>query len=333
MGNLAEELKINPRLETDRIVAFLQRQVLRVMRRRGAVVGISGGIDSSVVLALLARAFDVQKIAALILPEKESDPASEDLARAVASHFGVEPILEDLTDALEGLGCYARRDAAIRRVFPAFDPQLGYRTRIVLPGDLLERGTLNVFSLVLVDPDGRENRKRLLPKELQEITAASNFKQRMRMAMLYHHAELRHFAVIGTANRDEHDLGFFVKYGDGGADLQPIAHLFKTQVYQMADYLGVPETIQRRTPSTDTYSGGGSQQEFFFRVPFDILDTVWLGLERAFSLEAIAEVLDLTPEQVGRVTADIHRKQKTTAYLRMPVAKLDAPTKARAEDD
>ncbi|HHH82687.1 MAG TPA: NAD(+) synthase, partial [Chloroflexi bacterium] len=93
MGNLAEELKINPRLETDRNVAFLQRQVLRVMRRRGAVVGISGGIDSSVVLALLARAFDVQKIAALILPEKESDPASEDLARAVASHFSVEPIL------------------------------------------------------------------------------------------------------------------------------------------------------------------------------------------------------------------------------------------------
>jgi NAD+ synthase len=107
-------------------------------------------------------------------------------------------------------------------------------------------------------------RKSRALREYLQIVAASNLKQRTRMSTLYYHAEMRNYAVIGTANKNEHDQGFFVKYGDGGVDIQPIAHLFKTQVYQLARYLGVPEEIQQRPPTTDTYSASCTQEEFSF---------------------------------------------------------------------
>ena len=182
---------------------------------------------------------------------------------------------------------------------------------------------MNVFRLAVTDPQGQEFSKRLPVHEFAQIVAASNFKQRMRMSMLYYHAELRNYAVIGTANKNEHALGFFVKYGDGGVDIQPIAHLYKTQVYQLAKYLNVPEEIRRRMPTTDTYPGGSTQEEFFYRVPFDILDTVWLGHERGLPPAEIALALDLSAEQVQRIIADIASKQRTTAYLRLPPLDVD----------
>ena len=286
------------------------------LRRQGAIVGISGGIDSSVVLALCVRAFGPQRVVGVLLPERESSPDSVVLAEEVAQHYDVQTVTEDITAALEGLGCYRRRDEAIVRLFPAYGP--GWKAKIVLPGSLLEKETLNVFRLTVTDPDGQEFSKRLGLREYYQVVAASNFKQRTRMAMLYYHAELRNYAVVGTANKDEHDLGFFVKYGDGGVDVSPIVHLFKTQVYQLARHLGVPEEIQERVPTTDTYSAGSTQEEFFFRVPFDVLDAVWCGYEWGMCSADLAERLSLSPEQVERVITDLVRKQRTTAYLRMP---------------
>ena len=308
-------LELDVAKETDRIVDGLRQAVHQTLRRQGAVVGISGGIDSSVVLALCVRAFGSERVVGILLPEGESSPESAALAHELAEQYGVQTITEDISAALQGLGCYQRRDEAVARVFPEYAP--GWKSKITLPGNLLDQETLNVFSLTVISPDGQEFSKRLPLREYAQIVAASNFKQRMRMAMLYYHAELRNYAVIGTANKNEHDLGFFVKYGDGGADIQPIGHLFKTQVYQLARHLGVPEEIQQRTPTTDTYSAGSTQEEFFFRVPFDILDSVWLGYERGVPHEAIARALDLSIEQVERVIADIVRKQRTTSYLRM----------------
>lgn len=184
---------------------------------------------------------------------------------------------------------------------------------------MLEQDTLNIFYLTVTNPDGQEFTKRLPPRQYYQIVAASNFKQRSRMAMLYYHAELHNYAVIGTPNKNEHMLGFFVKHGDAGIDVSPIGHLFKTQVYQLARYLDVPEKIQKRPPTSDTYPGGSTQEEFFFRLPFDILDTIWLGCDRGIPNEEIAQGLGLTVEQVERVVNDIIRKQRTTAYLRMPV--------------
>jgi len=318
-----ESLNIDVAQETDRLVNALREHVHKTLHRQGAVVGISGGIDSSVVLALCARAFGPDHVVGILLPEGESSPDSARLAHELADHFGVATETEDITSALSGFGCYARRDEAIKRLFPDFGA--GWKAKIALSGNLLEQAALNVFKLTVTDLNGQEYSKRLPVREFAQIVAASNFKQRARMSMLYYHAELRNYAVIGTANKNEFALGFFVKYGDGGNDFQVIAHLFKTQVYQVAKYLGVPAEIQQRTPTTDTYPGGSTQEEFFYRVPFDILDTVWLGYDRGLSHEAIAQGLDLSVEQVNRIVTDLISKQRATEYLRAAPIVLSEP--------
>lgn len=316
-----QALELDVQQEVEKITRFLREEVLHRLRKQGAVVGISGGIDSSVVLALAVHAFGAQRVVGILLPEKESSPESAELAHLLAEQYGVQTVTEDISSALEGFGCYRRRDEAVQRVFPEFEPS--WKSKIVLPGNLLEEDRLNIFSLTVIKPDGTELNRRLPLQEYAQIVAASNFKQRTRMTMLYYHAELRNYAVIGTPNKNEHDLGFFVKYGDGGADVNPIAHLYKTQVYQMARYLEIPKAIQERTPTTDTYPAGSTQEEFFYRIPFHLLDLIWLGYEKQISTKEIAEAAELTEEQVQRVIADIERKKRATQYLRAHPAHLE----------
>jgi NAD+ synthase len=310
-------IRIDPAIEAGRRAVELRRLVSQRMRRRGGVVGVSGGVDSAVVLALAVQALGRGKVLAVIMPEKDSEPVSEVLARELVEQLGVDWVREDITAALDGLGCYRRRDEAIRRVFPEYDAALGYKAKIGLPPNLLDEGTLNTFSVTVVDPDGQSRQKPLPFREFLQVVAASNFKQRTRMAMLYYHAELRNFAVIGTANKNEHDQGFFVKHGDAGVDVKAIGHLYKTQIYQLAEHLEVPEAIRRRPPTSDTYSAPCDQQEFFFRLPFETLDLLWYALEHQVPVPEVARVMGLTEEQVNRAFSDFSAKQRATAFLRM----------------
>ncbi len=308
-------LKIDAPAVAEELTTRLRQDVRQKLRRSGAVVGISGGVDSSVVLALCVRALGPQQVVGVMIPEHESSRESIVLARRLAHQLGVETVVEDITGALVGFGCYARRDEAIRRIFPEYDAS--YKAKIGLRGDVLDRDALNVFYLTIISPEGEEKSQRLNLRDYLQIVAASNFKQRSRMAMLYYHAELRNYAVIGTPNKNEHDQGFFVKWGDGGYDIAPIRHLFKTQVYQLAEYLEIPDEIRHATPTTDTYSAHSSQEEFFFRLPFETMDLIWYALEHHIPAAEVAEVMGLTEEQVRRVFADLSRKQRSTAYLRM----------------
>lgn len=310
----SDALHIDAVAETERIVRWM-RETVRVFRKQGGVLGISGGVDSSVCLALAVRAFGSERVVALLMPDKDSDPTSEDLARTLAVRYGVTPILESITPAAEGFGCYKRRDEAIARVFPEYDAAVGYKAKIGLPS-LLEGDTLNVFSVTIITPEGDAKTARLGPREFAQIVAATNFKQRCRMSMLYYHAELHNFAVVGTPNKNERDQGFFVKYGDGGYDLAPIAHLYKTQVYELAVHLGVPEAIRARTPTTDTYSAPSTQEEFFFRLPYETMDLLWLAQENGVTAEETALGLGMPEQQVRAAFADFTRKHKTTGYLR-----------------
>ena len=307
-------LKIDPSAVTEELVANLRRDVRQTLHRSGAVVGISGGVDSSVVLALCVRAFGPKRVVGVMMPEKDSSRDSLVLARKLANSVGIETVVEDMTGALVGFGCYTRRDEAIKRVFPEFDPS--YKAKISLPGNVLESDALNVFYLTIITPEGEESSKRLNLPDYLQIVAASNFKQRSRMTMLYYHAELRNYAVVGTPNKNEHDQGFFVKWGDGGYDVAPIRHLFKTQVYQLAEYLDVPVEIRQATPTTDTYSAHSSQEEFFFRLPFEVMDLLWYAQEHDVPVSEVAQVMGLAEEQVQRVFSDLARKQRTTEYLR-----------------
>lgn len=299
----------------DQLIEFLQQEVYVKMKRGGAVVGTSGGIDSAVVAALCSKAFGPEKMLGVLLPDKDSSPESAQLGRELAKTFGYECVLNDVTDGLVGAGCYICRDEAIVRVFPDYKP--GWKAKIVLPTNILEQNRFNVFRLTVTPPGSEPETKRLPLKEYLQIVAASNMKQRIRMLTLYYHAERLNYAVIGTGNKNEHMQGFFVKYGDGGADTKPIAHLFKTQVFQLAEYLGVPKGICERTPTTDTYPDEQTQEEFFFGLKFKIMDLLWYALEHNIPIAEVAKVMNLQTEQIQRVWNDIEQKKRTTEYLRM----------------
>jgi len=302
---------------TDEIIKKLQQDVIFNFKRAGGVVGISGGIDSSVCLALSARAFGPDKVVGIIIPEKDSSPESEELALELARKFGVTTIKEEITGALTGFRCYDRRDEAVKRVFPEYDPKT-YKMKIGIRQSGLYSNLPPVFTLTIINDKGIQQNRILHAREYLQIVAASNFKQRSRMSILYYHAEALHYAVIGTPNKHEQEQGFFVKYGDGGADVMPIGNLFKTQVYQLAEYLGVPQKIIERTPTTDTYSATQTQEEFFYQLPFRLMDAYWYGYENGYSTSEVASSMGETPERVDALFKNFERKRKTTEYLRMP---------------
>jgi NAD+ synthase len=298
------------------IILKLQQDVLHNLKRLGAVIGTSGGIDSSVCLALTANAFGPERVLAIMMPEKDSSLESEALAKELAARFEVNAIKEDITPALAGFRCYERRDEAVIRIFPEYDPKT-HKMKIGIKQSGLSNNLPPIFSLTIIDSNGNTEDKILPVKEYLQIVAASNFKQRSRMSTLYYHAEALHYAVIGTPNKHEQEQGFFVKYGDGGADVMPIGNLYKTQVYQLANFLGVPKDIIDRTPTTDTYSAEQTQEEFFFQMPFGLMDRYWYGFENGYSPEEVAEVMGESEQKVKALFGNFERKKRTTEYLRM----------------
>ena len=306
----AAALDVHPGSETERIADVIHRQVGKELRRKGVVLGISGGIDSSLAAALCVRALGPNRVLGLLMPERDSSPDSLELGHMLAEHLGIETVLENVTPVLEAAGCYRRRDESIRSVFPQYGP--GYKSKIVLSN--LFEDAYRVFSVVIHSPDGEVHRKRLPLEAYQGVVAATNFKQRARKMMEYYHADRLRYAVVGTPNRLEFDQGFFVKNGDGAADLKPIAHLYKTQVYRLAEYLNVPEAIRSRPPTTDTYSLEQSQEEFFFSLPYDKLDVCLYAKNHRVPCGQVAGVVGLTAEQVQRVYDDIDAKRNATQY-------------------
>ncbi|HXR82775.1 MAG TPA: NAD(+) synthase [Hanamia sp.] len=307
----------------DAITQKLKNDIFVITKRKGAVVGISGGIDSSVTLALTAKAIGPENVIGILLPEKDSSNESKELALKLANQLGVKTIEENITGALEGFGCYRRRDEAVKSVFPEYNPQ-EYSMKIGINPGGISRNLPPVFSLTIVDRNGKEKNKILPAKEYLQIVAASNFKQRCRMSMLYYHAERLYYAVIGTPNKHEVEQGFFVKHGDGGADIMPISHLYKTQVYQLAQHLNIPKEIIERTPTSDTYSAEQTQQEFFFQLPFHELDLLWYGYENGYKPLEVGDALGKKEEEIKSIFGNFKRKQKTTEYLRMkPIVTSD----------
>ncbi len=316
--SLVSGLQLNPTEAAERIAATLRRQVGDVLRRRGLVVAMSGGIDSSVCAGLAVRAVGPEHVFGLMLPERESDAQSLDLASQWAGMLGIDYAVEDISSILDAFGCYRRRNAAIRRTMPEF--QDDWRCKVVLSGGRLDSERLNVSYLAVEVPGGELRRVRLPAAEYREIVAATNFKQRARKMLEYFHADRLHYAVVGTPNRLEYDQGFFVKGGDGLADVKPIAHLYKTQVYELAEFLGVPAAIRSRPPTTDTYSLPQTQEEFYFALPAATLDFVLFAHNHGCGAAAVAAELEggRTPEEVARALKDIEQKRATTRYLHLP---------------
>ncbi len=293
------------------IEATLRRQVAD-LRRKGIVVGLSGGIDSSVVTTLCARAFGPERVQVLLMPERDSSSESRTLGQQLVAKLGTPCVVEEIAPTLAAAGCYARQDAAIRTVFPEFGD--GYRYKITLPS-ILDSDRLNVSELTIQSPSGEIKKSRMPVAAYLQLIAATNFKQRVRKMMEYYHADRLNYVVAGTPNRLEYDQGFFVKLGDGAADLKPIAHLYKTQVFALAEFIGVPEDIRRRTPTTDTFSLPQTQEEFYFALPYDKMDLCLYARNHHVPAEEAAPAVGLTPQQVERVYRDIDQKRRSTHYL------------------
>jgi NAD+ synthase len=301
--------------EVESICKGIRRILSKTLKRRGIIVGLSGGIDSSVTLGLCVKALGPDRVLAVLMPEANVDPESMSLGEMVARHFGATHIVESITPALEAFGHYGRYSQAARSVFPDYGE--GWKSKIVAT-DVLSSGGYTFFSLVAQDPEGKAHKARLPLQAYLEIVAATNFKQRTRKMIEYFHADRLHYAVAGTPNRLEYELGFFVKQGDGAADLKPIAHLYKTQVYQVASFLGIPDQVRKRPPTTGTYSLEQGQDEFFFSLPYGKMDLCLYALNQGISAEDAAPAAGLTVDQVLRVFADIKTKRSTTRYLHLP---------------
>jgi NAD+ synthase len=306
-------LKLDCEKEADRISEFIRKEAL-VQKREGAVIGLSGGVDSALAGELCVKALGKERVFSLILPERDSHPTSLEFALKQARKMEIRAEVVDITPALEGLGTYDRRDQMIREVFPDYGPQ--FKLKITLPTDLLSKDAFNFFTLTVDDGKGNVRSARLKKEALAGIVAATNTKQRTRMIQLYYSAESKNYIVCGTTNKSENIQGFFVKYGDGGVDLEPIAHLYKTQVYELAQYLGViPETLSRPA-SPDTYNFFVSDEEFFFRIPFKQLDLLLYAWEKGVPIADVGREMDLTEDQVKRAFRDFTAKFRATESLR-----------------
>jgi NAD+ synthase len=312
-------LDIDCAREVERISVALRRY-LGDFRRKGYVVALSGGIDSSVTAALCVRAVGPERVFGLHMPERASAPETLRLSRSVSDAFGFDSVVEEIADTLDAVGCYRRYDEAVRRVVPEYGP--GWRSKIVLPS-VTRDDALRIYSIVVEDPDGVLGRHRLSTEAYLGVVAATNFKQRVRKMLEYHHADRLNYATTGTPNRLEYDQGFFVKLGDGAADVKPIAHLYKTQVYALGEYLGVPEEILTRPSTTDTYSLEQSQEEFYFSLPHHLMDLCLYARDHRIPPDELAGAVGLSAAEVQRVLRDIDQKRRSTRYLHEPPMLVD----------
>lgn len=307
-------LKIDPVQELDKLSEFIVGQVNAVYRKKGVVVGLSGGIDSACIAAVAVHALGKEKVIGLVLPESESNPISSEYATKHAQALGIEHRQINITSTVDSVVKYKWRDDFIQKLIPEYKP--GYKYNITLPTDLLERASFSFYRLQVQMPDGELKSKRLNLDEFLTITSFANIKIRSRMLHLYAEAEKRNLLVAGTTNRTEFILGDFCKYGDGGTDIEPFTHLYKNQIYQLSDHLEVISEIVDRKPSPDTFSLPVSDQEFFFRIAFDKLDHLLYAWEHEVPTNEVAEVLDLSEDAVGRAYNDFASKYRATAHLR-----------------
>ena len=307
----ADALTLDPARTADAIEHAIREQV-KSLRRRGVVVGLSGGVDSSLVTYLCVRALGAERVQVLLMPERDSSSDSLTLARLVTEPLGVPTLVEDIAPMLVAAGCYEKQSEAIRNIFPDYGE--GYRCKITLPS-ILDNERLNVSSLTIETPSGERKSSRLTTAAYLQLVAATNYKQRVRKMTEYYHADRLNYVVAGTPNRLEYDQGFFVKMGDGAADIKPIAHLYKTQVYALAEYVGVPEEIRRRPPTTDTFSLPQTQEEFYFSLPYHTMDICLYGHNHGIAAGEVGAAIGLTADQVERVYRDIDQKRRTTRYL------------------
>ena len=292
---------------------FISEQTYEKYKKRGIVIGISGGIDSAVVTTLACNAIGKENILGLILPEKESNPKSQELAKKLCKNLDIKYVIDDITPILDSSSVYKIREEIVKKQFPDFDNSCKYR---LIFTENFDNDGLSIPYLEIQDSQNQTHKIKISLNDYLTMTAATNIKHRTRMSRLYYHAEKNNFLVCGTTNKAEFQQGYFVKYGDGGVDIEPLVNLFKTQVYQLAESLNIPSEIIQRKASPDTWSFDVSDEEFFFSLTYDIIDLLLYAREKSIPINDICSILDLNEDKVKRILKSQERKWNSSKTSR-----------------
>ena len=293
-------LAINPKQEAERICSFIAR-ALGKLGKKGVVIGLSGGLDSAVVAYLCVRALSPKRVLGLILPERDSDPRSMGDARGLVQELGIEAEEIDLTPILSALGAYRpiprifARPWLVRAIYKRFKKKKGVSYLIHSLGPPAERPEFSFASFALP-------------------------KLRMRMIMLYQYANRRGYAVVGTTNRTEWEVGHYDRYGDGACDIDPIRHLYKTQVRGLARYLGVPAAIIEKPPSPDLIPG--ITDELTLGISYAEIDPILSLLAQGATDNEVVQAVGVAKEAV----VEVHRARDQARMVReLPLCLQEAP--------
>lgn len=295
--DITKEMLRNSEELKEKLTVFIKETVSHQFRKEGIVIGVSGGLDSAVVSALSVAALGPDRVFGMILPEKESSPSSRELGIDLCEALKIRYEEVPITPMLESFNIYSRKEALIRELFPQYDPAI-HTTSLSRPPMITAEKVLNIPSLILLKKREVVSTKRLSAAQFFNILSLQNVKQRTRMIVEYMFAEKMNYAVCGTTNKTELLTGFFVKYGDGGVDLEPIANCYKLQVYKLAELLHIDARIIYRAPSPDTWSHFTSDEEISLRVPYNILDQLLYAEENHLPKEIVQQSTKLDMEHL-----------------------------------
>lgn len=308
MLSTVDDLKAN-------LPAFMKETVNNQFKKDGIVIGVSGGVDSALIATLAVEALGTSHVYGLILPEKESNPSSRELALQLCKKlkipFGEVPI----TPMVEAFGIYAQKESLFRELFPQYDPAV-HTTNLFLPPGI-SGSLLALPSIRLSTKKESIGTKRLSAQQYLKLISLQNVKQRTRMIALYMQAEKMNYVVSGTTNKSELLCGYFVKFGDGGVDIEPIANMYKLQVYKLSELLKIDKKIISRAPSPDTWSHYTSDEDFYLRMPYDILDQLLYAEEHNLPPEIVRKCTGLTSDQMNSALKHIHSMKNASRMLQL----------------
>jgi len=315
--DIKKEMLSNGEDLKEKLPPFIKETVVNDLKKDGIVIGVSGGVDSALIATLAVKALGPDHVYGLILPEKESSPSSRELATRLCKKLKIPYGEVPITPMLESFGIYSQKESILRELFPQYDPAI-HTTNLFLPPGISSLSLLALPSIRLSNEKGSISTKRLSAPQYLKLISLQNVKQRTRMIVLYMHAEKMNYSVSGTTNKSELLTGYFVKFGDGGVDLEPIADLYKLQVYNLSEMLNIDTKIISRAPSPDTWSHFTSDEDFYLRMPYDILDQLLYAEEHDLPSEVVQKNTGLDTNQIESAFKHIHTMKNASRMLQLP---------------